>query len=250
MISPNPTFVTWLWKRTQPNWKRDYNAGHVNAAQYMLAKHYSLPHSFACVTDMPDGIKGRRVPLWEQPYVPVQSNLPNCYKRLYMFSADRFIKEQFGPLLISIDLDMVILGDITPLFNPADSFRICKGTVCPYNGAMWQLKPGARREVWDLFDPLTSPQLSHAMLNENGTHYYGSDQAHISRMLPCERTWTEEDGVYQWPNIVANYGGNPPANAKIIFFPGKHKPWMNSVRKRSELVFDTYYNAYEEAGNR
>jgi hypothetical protein len=116
------------------------------------------------------------------------------------------------------------VGDITPLFDIPDDFRINSYQPPPhggardqvYNGGMFLMDAGARASVWKDFDPDESPRATRS-----NPHFVGTDQAWIRHHLgPDEKTWSRRDGVYEARNV----GNKLPRNAKIIFFAGNRDP--------------------------
>ncbi len=229
------TIVTWLWKTT--GWRKDYTAEHVNALEKMIKKNLNIPHVFKCITDMPEGINCETVALWENPKTNTHPTRPNCYRRLKAFSEQ--IRPILGDRFLSIDLDCVILGDITSIVDrPEDDFIILKGSSSPYNGSMWMMNTGARKQVYDSFHPINSPTVAAQQKTSTGRGYYGSDQAWISYKIPGEKTWTQKDGVYQY---IYDIKGKPmPENAKIVFYAGELKPWSD----KNFVDLQNTYNQY------
>jgi len=232
------TIVTWLWKTT--GWRKGYSAGHVNALHAMVSQNLDIPHKFVCVTNMPENINCETIPLWDDPLVPgVLAHKPNCYKRLKAFSPE--IKQIFGERFISLDLDVVIRGNITDIIDRKEDFIMLKGGSTPYNGSMWMMTAGARKQVWEDFDPRASPAQAKAAKMPSGKNYYGSDQAWISYKLGTkEKTWDENDGIYQYWNGLNRNPGRIPENAKIIFFNGAINPWDNEIRRKCPELFNIY----------
>lgn len=227
------TVITWLWKST--GWRKGYEAKHVNALQKMVADNLKIPHVFKCITDMPEGIECETIQLWESPPTNTPSNRPNCYRRLKAFSEE--MRPILGDRFLSLDLDCVIVDDITSLVDIKDSFKILKGTAAPYNGSMWLMDTGSRKQVYDHFHPINSPAIAGAQMTTQGKRFYGSDQAWISYKIPGEKTWSGQDGIYQY---VYDIKDKPfPKNAKIIFFAGDLKPW-------SDINFVALHNVYKK----
>src|SRR5690554_2157344 len=109
------TVVSWKWN----GWRSIYQPHHVRALKRMVAKHLHIPHRFVCVTDDPRELSGiETIRLWSDPVVSVQTRYPNCYRRLKMFS--NYAKTLLGEQILSVDLDCVILDDITPLITDDD----------------------------------------------------------------------------------------------------------------------------------
>ena len=235
------TVVCWLWA----GWRAIYGAVHVNALARMLREHLHMPHRLVCVTDRPDGIECETFPLWDDPHVATAPNKPNCYRRLKLFA--REARDWFGPRVLSMDLDTLIVGDITPLISAHD-FRICAGRSSPYNGSMWLLTAGTRTAVWDTFHPVRSPALIATLRQPGGTRYYGSDQAWISHVLPGEATWTEADGVHRFNARSLFEHRGVPDGARILFFPTDAKPWGERMRQRCPAIYERYM-AYTSPAN-
>lgn len=231
------TIVTWLWRGP-------YEPRHVYAVQAMLEAHLHRPYRFVCVTDQPRDLTCHVVPLWDAPQVNIRAGQPNCYKRLYAFSEQA--QDLLGEKIISIDLDALILSDVTELFETKVDFKILRGVFCPYNGSLWALRTGSRTQVWNDFDPETSPRLANDQRRKDGQRYVGSDQAWIAYKLPNEKTWTEADGIYQFVTTYINKNRKGeerftiPQNCKIMFFAGNIKPWMPRFRAMHPLLYRQY----------
>lgn len=221
------TFVTWLW-RPHPRYRSQFSFEHVNVLASMVRRHYAKPHRFLCVTDIPKGIDTTSVEIvkaWND-FETLQSphgstaRQPSCYRRLRAFHPG--IGSVFGDRFVSIDLDTVIVGDITSLFDRPEDFVIWKeqDPRSFYNGSMYVLRAGSRPKVWTEFDPKRSPQKARA------AGRFGSDQGWLSYCLgPGEATWSTADGVYSYRIDIEPNGGELPADARIVNFHGGTDPW-------------------------
>jgi len=219
------SFVTWKWAAPK-GYRSTFGPETVNTLCRMVARHYPAPHRFLCVTDDPAGLDPavEVIPAWNDfadlPS-PSGGRNPSCYRRLRMFSRD--IGAVFGPRFVSLDLDVVIAGDLRPLVDRPEAFVIW-GDTNPntyYNGSFILMSAGARPQVWETFDPIESPKASKA------AGHHGSDQGWISHCLgPKETKWTKADGVYSYRNDLVPHGARDlPANAKLIVFHGAVDPW-------------------------
>lgn len=217
------TFVSWRWQPSH-GYRSTFGPETVYALREMLRRHYAKPHRFCCVTDEPDALPGiETIPLgsWGAKIPsPIGRSYPSCYRRLSVFAPDA--GEIFGERLVSIDLDTVIVGDVTPLFDRAEDFVIWGSSDFPkqqYCGSLWMLKTGSRPQVFTTFDPLKSPAVAqHA-------GYKGSDQSWINYVIPNEAMWGKKDGVYSFRKDIAKHGYALPSGAKLINFHGKEDPW-------------------------
>ena len=234
------TIVTWLWKST--GWRSEYHAGMVNTLCRMVENNLTIPHRFVCITDMPHGIMCETIPLWEDKTQPISKDWPNCYRRLKAFAPE--MKEILGERFISLDLDCIITGNLDDIFSRTEDFVIMEGKACLYNGSMWMMNAGARKEVYQDFDPEKSPLIALSMgQNRQGGRPYGSDQAWISYKLgDGQPMFTEKDGVYQFTELDSKK--NPyrelEDKAKIVFFAGNKKPWTYDIFRELKEVYKMY----------
>ena len=218
--------VTWKWKPFR-GYRSSFGPEQVNTLFRMVARHYPDPFRPICVTDDAEGIDDgiEIVPLWND-FADVPSphggNNPSCYRRLRLFHPDA--AQWFGGRYVSLDLDVVITGDLSELWNRTETF-VAWGDTNPlpgshYNGSMMLLTAGAHPEVWTDFDPETSPRKA----KRSGC--FGSDQGWISyRLGPGHPKWTTRDGVYSFRNHLATNMQHLPENARIVVFHGHHDPW-------------------------
>lgn len=215
--------VCWKWKA--PNgYRSTFGPEAVNTLFRMVDRHYPKPHRKICVTDDARGIAPgiEIVPLWNDlssVQNPHGSHQPSCYRRLKAFSVEA--RDWFGERFVSLDLDCVITGDLAPLWDRTEDFIIWGDTNRHswYNGSMWMMTAGARRQVWEQFDPRKSPQRAKA------AGRFGSDQGWISYILgPGEAMWGCRDGVYSY-RVHVEPLGQLPEGARIVMFHGKHDPW-------------------------
>ena len=219
------TFVCWRW---QPGagYRSTFGPETVYALREMIARHYQRPHRFVCVTDEPHAVPGiEAITIWsdhDNVPSPIGHSYPSCYRRLKLFAPEA--GQMFGPKVVSIDLDMVIVGRLEPLFDVDVDFKIWGESDFPgrqaYNGSLWMLRTGTRPRVWTEFNPKTSPSIAH----HAGSR--GSDQGWINFILgKKEATWSRKDGVYSWRKHVARLGGRLPDDARVVAFHGKEDPW-------------------------
>lgn len=234
------SIVTWRWK-PRDGYRSSFGPETVNVLRRMVARHYPDPHRFLCVTDDAEGIDQdvEIITPWND-FADVPSphggKNPSCYRRLRMFHPE--ISAVFGERFVSLDLDVVITGDMRPVWNRHEDF-VAWGDTNPqpgshYNASMLLLRAGSRSQVWNQFDPLTSPQLSLR------ARCWGSDQGWISYVLgKGEARWSKTDGVYSFRNHL-QHSPVLPDNARIAIFHGSSDPWAAKVQMRYEWVRENY----------
>lgn len=214
------TILTWLW--TQPGGRTTYTAKHVNIWAAMVRRNLAMPHRIACVTDTPEGIDSQvkiiRPPGHFEDVIPSWgAGRPNCFRRLSMFRRDA--AKTFGSRFVCMDLDCVIGGSLDPLFDRREDLVLFKGTTAdrPYNGSMMLIRAGCRPQLYEDF--------SQQNADEASARFFGSDQAWLAHCLGWgEATWDESDGVWFYGDHYRKEVKR--ANPRVLFFPGKHKPWQ------------------------
>lgn len=225
------TVVTFKW--TPPKGYRcDFPPETVNILRRSVARNFQHPHRFVCVTDDAKGLDPEIevVPLWTD-FADIPSphggHNPSCYRRLRAFSPE--VVDVLGTRFVSLDLDCVVIGDLTPLWDRSEDFVIWGDTnpKTPYNGSMFMLTAGTRSEVWTDFDPDESP------MRAKSAGFWGSDQGWISYRLGVgQAKWGTQDGVYSYRNHILPSNGKIQPNTRIVFFHGANKPWQHAVSSR------------------
>lgn len=222
------TFLTFKWRT--PEWFDDtrraqYTAEQVNVLEASIRRNYPHPHRFLCITDEPEGITGETLPLWDQfsdVRHPMEPCRTTCYRRLKLWDAG--IADIVGARrFVCVDLDAVITGDLSPLFNRDAPLVVWQNSARQYNGSLILMTAGVLPEIYANFDPVESTTKARL------AGYLGTDQAWISYTLhrtrpPVHKTWTHADGVLGYRNCIPK-DGRLPGHAKIVFFYGKEKPW-------------------------
>jgi hypothetical protein len=223
------TFCCWRWL-SPVGYRSTFAPETVYALREMIKRHYPHPHRFVCVTDQPERLPGiETIRLWDDCAAipsPFGRHNPSCYRRLKLFARDA--GKMFGERVVSMDLDTVIVGDLTPLFDRPETFV---GWGCSdfqtqwLNGSIYMLRTGSHPEVWETFDPDTSPEKAKR------AKCFGSDQGWMRYVLGKDvATWGVKDGLYSYRKHICPAGNVLPANAKIVAFHGKVDPWHYSAQ--------------------
>ncbi|MDZ7735902.1 MAG: hypothetical protein U5P41_07230 [Gammaproteobacteria bacterium] len=208
------------WKYPSPTGHRHYTAAHVNRFFRQFAGHYRRPYLAICITDDPAGLD----PGIEALPNPV--TLPNNYRKLWLFSAAA-ARAIPGRIFLS-DIDVDIVGDLTGLLDRDEDFV---GWYDPrYPKVRWStgnylLTAGARAFVWEEFEELGADAAENLLAawypRHRGMRKVGSDMAWLSYRLPAAEA-RFGPGIYRRRFIDPSA---TPADAKIIHYSGKKKPW-------------------------
>lgn len=228
--------VCWKWDsfngQLHPRKNIRFTHEHVNRLYNMLCRHISVPFKLHCITDNPNGINPdiNLIPLWAD-----HRELGGCFVRLKCFSP--MMKGLIGEDFFSIDIDTVVVSDITDLLLETQAnydFKMWGDTHhrTPYNGSFIYMKSGARKQVWETFDPHTSPD------QRVKYGYVGTDQAWIAVCLgENEAKWGLEDGIYSYRVHMKQEGRfDLNGHEKIVFFHGSEDPSKRSTQIKSPWV--------------
>lgn len=216
------TFEAWKWGGL-------FEAVYVNRLRAALDRHVHVDHELVCVTDDPVGIDGdvRIVPM-PRAY----ATTPRCRRRMQRFS--REFNAEIGVRICAIDLDVVIVDDITPIVTRTERivcWKVAHAGV--FSGSFLLFNAGALHDAWLPFrdGPETYPQ----RIQPRGTP---SDQAMLNAHLVSRRIpfWTESDGFVTYYGTgyehLEHFGVGPtrrelPANARIVVLGSADKRVMD-----------------------
>jgi hypothetical protein len=155
-------------------WGSLFGPEYPNRTRSMLARHLHLPHRLFCVTDDAHGID----PDIGIIAMPKQlADTPRCRRRMQQYSAD--FDWLFGERLLSIDLDVVLVDDITPIVDRPETIVCWRvGYAGVYSGSFVLWNAGALDGTWQAYrsDPDGYPERAQP-------RGIGSDQAMLNLWL-------------------------------------------------------------------
>lgn len=224
-----PKLTVTAWK-----WGPMFSALYVNRLRSMLERHLHCEHELVCVTDDARGIDGDvRIVALPETY----RKTPRCRRRLQQHSKD--FAAQLGARIFALDLDVVIVDDITPLvrrWEPLVCFHVDYANA--YAGGCLLMDAGVLDGLWSLYhdDPVRFPKRvggpttsDQAMMN-----WYLRRHPHLT-----PATWTERDGIVlyfgtgyeRWEHLgVGPRHRDLPPGTRIVLLGGADKPVMDEGR--------------------
>lgn len=218
----------WKWRQ---EYRHSFKSEYANVLERMVRRNYDGGLRFVTITDDPVGVDGETFPLWDDfsdlrnASSTTVGDLPSCYRRLKLFdpATQKALGVQGGDRIVSIDLDVVVVGNLNKLWDHDEPFigwrARNKINGWSYNGSVWSLAPGAYPQVWSNFRPDWSTKIA------NRAGYNGSDQAWMSYVIGKQAAWTREDGIYTRMETMGAGKTEPPSNATLVSFHGRVKPW-------------------------
>ena len=206
--------ITWLWGQK-------YGVADVARLAKATGIYLRCDHRFHCFTDRP----GASYPSAVEVHAISDPALceRNCFCRLRMFDSNWQDWYKLHGKIISLDLDLVITGEIDHLFTGDATFKILQGAnasnPCPYNASVMMLRSGHHAEVWNTFSPREALKIPF--------YEFPDDQGWIHHKLPHADGWQagSSSGIYAfmkpgWPAGTMAL----PDDARIVTFIGHRKP--------------------------
>jgi hypothetical protein len=187
-------------------WGKKYGPEYAERLLAGVNRHLAPPHDFTIIRCDDD------------PLI----RTPGCFARLRLFDPEWCAEHGFRPgdRVLVLDLDLIVTGDLAPLFEGDAPFRILSGVnssnPCPYNGSVWRLDIGYRPDVWSDFSIEAAALAPHDQ--------FPDDQAWFAHKMPAAAGFTAEDGVYAFQKPGWPRGEALPKDARIVAFPGWRDP--------------------------
>jgi len=227
--------VTWKWGTL-------FGPEYVLRLKSMLARHLHMDHRLWCVTDDPTlQYDVHCLPMFTD-HAEMKAGARSCFRRLRMF--DRSFGELVGERILHLDLDCVLVDDVTPLFDRPDPLVLVKqaetkrtnGTTrVTHNPSMVLFDAGVLHEMWAQFHANPSKTWADA----RGQGWSCSDMSIINDYLHKHRatvpaaTWDEADGVQAYWKRDAKL---LKPGARIVLFFGNHNPHDERVQQQSPWI--------------
>ena len=205
-------------------WGTKYGPDYVNRLYGMVRRHLRGEFRFVCLTDRSEGVR-TEVQCLPIPDLALPDGLPERgWKKLTTFAADLYGLK--GTALF-LDLDVVIVDDMTPFFEHPGDFLIIHDWKRPWritgNSSVYRFELGTHPEVLERF------RAEH----ENIRARLRNEQAWLSEALhrqgqlgywPSE--WCASWKYHCVPRFPLNYFQAPavPRGARILVFHGVVNP--------------------------
>ena len=205
-------------------WGTKYGPEYVNRLYAMVRRHLRGEFRFVCLTDRSEGIRAE-VECLPIPSLDLPPGIPERgWTKLTTFEAD--LHGLRGTALF-LDLDVVIVDDITPFFEQAGDFLIIHDWKRPWrvtgNSSVYRFQLGAHADLLAHFRSHVE-QVRAQVRNEQA---YLSDYLHARGQL----AYWPADWCVSWkyhciPTFPTNWWKAPviPEGARIIIFHGEVNP--------------------------
>jgi hypothetical protein len=205
-------------------WGNKYGPEYVNRLYAMVRRHLRGEFDFVCLTDDGMGVRSevRCLPI---PPLNLPEGIPERgWKKLTTFAADLHGLE--GTALF-LDLDVVIVDDVTPFFEHPGEFLIIHDWKRPWritgNSSVYRFTLGAHADVLAYFREHVNEVRAH-MRNEQA--YLSERMKAKGQLAYWPPQWCVSWKYHCIPQFPLNYVRPPaiPRGARILVFHGVMNP--------------------------
>lgn len=192
-----------------------YGPEYVARLRNMIGRHFAGPKRFICLTDQADRVE-------DVEHIDVtERHLEKWWPKMLLFSP-----EYRGDRTVYLDLDTVIVGDLTPLVEWNGAFGICENFArlagapykCLYGSCCMVFSPGWGQHIFDEFWANRKALMLDAIR-------FG-DQMVIEELVPRATLLQQElpPGFFLNKRDLAKYPDAPPPGAAVVVFGGNDRP--------------------------
>jgi hypothetical protein len=207
-------------------WGTLYPAEYVNVLYNAVKKHLPGPFRFVCLTDDSDGFE-QGIESFPIPEIGLEQHhwYNGAWPKLGLFSADLY---GLSGRALFIDLDMIILQDLTPFFE-------VEGDLVAIDEAAWRSKTAAPSTMSSIF-AFTLGSLGYVVDRIRANRdalvaKYGLEQAYLHGEVADVRHWPENWVIsykihLRQPVLIDRFKSPkiPPRTAKVLAFHGRPRP--------------------------
>lgn len=189
-----------------------YGIEYVVRLRNMVRRHLPLEHEIICITDQPEQVSGVRMIPLKYP------QLDGWWAKMALFEYQCINHHR----TVYLDLDTVIVGDLSPL-AAVSGFAICENFTklaghrdwpCNYGSCVMVLPPYFGAEIWAPFESdMQSVIAACPKGDQQAIELLYPNADYLQEVLPTgyligRRDFTDEQ----------------PVGASLMIFAGKHKP--------------------------
>jgi hypothetical protein len=205
-------------------WGTKYGPEYINRLYGMVARHLRGSFRFVCLTDDDAGVRSEVQCLPIPPMILPAARRDGGWRKLTTFEADLYGLK--GTALF-LDIDIVIVDDITPFFELPGEFLVIHDWKRPWrvtgNSSVYRFELGAHTDVLSYF----RDHVEEVQSNFRNEQAYLSDFLHRQgKMGYWPADWCRSYKYHCVPGWPLNHFRTPgiPAGARILVFHGVVNP--------------------------
>jgi hypothetical protein len=208
-------------------WGTKYGPEYVNRLYAMVLRHLKGDFSFVCLTDRTEGIRAE-VRCFPIPELTLPNGEPERgWKKLTTFSPVLVNEYGLSGTALFLDLDVVIVNDITPFFEVAGEFLVIHDWKRPWritgNSSVYRFELGRHPDVLAYFRANTEKVRAE---HRNEQEYLSAFMHDKGVLTYWPEAWCPSFKYHGIPDWPTNYWTEPfvPEGARIMVFHGECNP--------------------------
>jgi hypothetical protein len=206
-------------------WGAKYGPDYVNRLYGMVARRLSLPFRFVCLTDDPAGIRADVACAPIPPLPPITQPKERGWLKLASFSPE--LQSLLGDVVLYLDLDVVIMGSLDPLFEHPGVLPLIRDWYHPVrlvgNSSVYRYRPAEQYGLFDAFCRDTDAIVQRIRNEQEFLSEYLEARGELS-FWP--KDWCQSFRVSclaPWP-LRAWRTPRRPEGCRVLVFHGEPKP--------------------------
>jgi hypothetical protein len=206
-------------------WGTKYGPDYVNRLAGMVRRHLQRPHRLVCLTGEPDGIEAAVTCAPIPTLPPIAQPRERGWLKLASFSPD--LAPLLGDTVLYLDLDVVIMDALDPLFDHPGAFPLIRDWYHPVrlvgNSSVYRYRPAERHALFEAFCQDTDAIVGRIRNEQEFLSEYLEARGELS-FWP--KSWCQSFRVSclaPWP-LRAWQTPRQPSDCRVLVFHGEPKP--------------------------
>jgi hypothetical protein len=206
-------------------WGAKYGPDYVNRLYGMVARHLARPFRFVCLTDDATGIRAdvACAPIPALP--PIAQPKERGWLKLASFSPE--LRDLLDEVVLYLDLDVVIMGPLDPLFEHPGALPLIRDWYQPVrkvgNSSVYRYRPA---EQYALFDAFCRDTDAIVLRIRNEQEFLSEYLEARGELAFWPKAWCKSFRVSclaPWP-LRAWLTPRRPPDCRVLVFHGEPKP--------------------------
>lgn len=242
---PTIRVVTWLWQDASK--PALFGPEHVNKLHRGLKRHLHRRFDFTVITDhddLADFDAGVQVYPMIYDHADMRAGNRSCFRRLRLLEAETSLR--FGDRIAQLDLDAVIVGDVTPLFDRTEPLLMHNqgrpGSRAIWNPSVMLMDAGVLDGCWREFNAAptetwqAAKRAGWSCSDMSVLNHWISRRPLVDDARPA--TWTAEEGMLAfWRDLPKQAQQRDlPVGARMVLFYGMQNPHDPAVMQRCPWI--------------
>ena len=221
-------------------WGTKYGPDYVNRLYAMVTRHLARPFRFVCLTDDAAGLRGEVIaaPIPSMPTIAQPKE--RGWLKIASFSPE--LAPVLDETVLFLDLDVVVMGDLDPLFDHPGAFPMIRDWYHPMrrvgNSSVYRYRPAERHDIFEHFARNADAIVRRIRNEQEYLSEYLQERGELSFWPPDWCPSFRVGCLPPWPMRLWQ-APRAPVGARVIVFHGEPKP-PKAIAGRFALGLQSY----------